>query len=161
MKNDLKLLNYFRITDIWQRLCEAHNILLDLTCREYSHLLGSEIDAVESIAGEKRIVIEQINSLNDIREELVDEIASKSKQEMPKMADLLSYFSDLEDERDKKFLTKFNNLLIDLIEKIQVQNKTNQKFINKALENLDSYKNEVTGKRDYKTYDARGITSRP
>ena len=59
-------------------------------------------------------------------------------------------------ELKEKHLFRFNALLIDLIEKIQNQNKRNQLFINKALHSLKEIRQDVLGKKSYSTYTSRG-----
>ena len=51
---------------------------------------------------------------------------------------------------------RFNALLIDIITKIQVQNKNNQLFINRSLLNLKSIREDALGQKSYSTYTATG-----
>jgi flagellar biosynthesis/type III secretory pathway chaperone len=59
-------------------------------------------------------------------------------------------------EKNQKHLFRFNALLIDIIEKIQTQNKRNQLFINKALLSLKQIRIEATGKKNYSLYTSKG-----
>jgi flagellar biosynthesis/type III secretory pathway chaperone len=51
-----------------------------------------------------------------------------------------------------------NSLLIDIIHRIQEQNKKNQMFLNKAMLSLREIKQGFTGKKTYTTYGADGMT---
>ena len=55
-------------------------------------------------------------------------------------------------------LKNLNALLIDIIHKIQEQNKKNQMFLNKAMLSIRDIKQGFTGKKQYTTYGADGQT---
>ena len=59
----------------------------------------------------------------------------------------------------KKYLNNFNSLLIDIIQKIQKQNKKNQIFINKAIISLKEIKGSVDGGKNFNTYTQEGLTT--
>jgi flagellar biosynthesis/type III secretory pathway chaperone len=63
-----------------------------------------------------------------------------------------------EAETNEKHLYRFNELLIDVIEKIQTQNKKNQLFINKAILSLREIREDAGGVKKYNTYSAKGIS---
>ena len=52
-KDSTLSLIYFKVTDLWRRLCEKHSELLDLTLDEYKLLLNSDIDGVEKLIEKK------------------------------------------------------------------------------------------------------------
>ncbi|MCR9204100.1 MAG: flagellar protein FlgN, partial [Halobacteriovoraceae bacterium] len=60
-KDQTLALLYFKVTDVWKRFCELHSELLDLTFEEYSYLLRSDIDGIESLASQKAEVVQVIN----------------------------------------------------------------------------------------------------
>ena len=55
-------------------------------------------------------------------------------------------------------LKNLNALLIDIVQKIQEQNKKNQMFLNRAMLSLREIKQGFTGKKTYSTYGADGMT---
>ena len=156
-------LYYFQVTDLWKKLCEAHQNLLELTFDEYSLLLGSEIEALEDKIQEKESVIREIAHLDSARKSVIAEInhaLKKNKQnEITSVSDLIVCMKDFEERQDQHHLRRFNALLIDIIEKIQAQNKKNQLFINKALMSLREIREEAVGRKNYSTYNARGTQS--
>ena len=58
---------------------------------------------------------------------------------------LINAMNEFPIEKEQKHLFRFNTLLIDLIEKIQLQNKKNQVFVNKALQSLKTIREEALG----------------
>jgi flagellar biosynthesis/type III secretory pathway chaperone len=56
-------------------------------------------------------------------------------------------------------IDKLNLVLLDIIEKLQDQNKKNQIFLNKALLSLQELKDSFAGgEKKFKTYGANGNT---
>lgn len=151
---------YFRVTDLWQRLCEKHNLLLNLTFDEYALLLESDLEKLETKSSEKDAVSSEISALEKVRAQVIEELNSfltaKGMDPIDSVSDLIMVMDLYEKKNDQKHLFRFNRLLIDLIEKIQEQNKKNQLFINKALLSLKQIREEVMGNRDYSTYNKRG-----
>lgn len=156
MDNQRKELLYFQITDLWKRLCESHSELFDLTCDEYSLLLGSELEALEEKILEKQEVIAKIGILEKIREELIDDVNKHLSTKITNVTELITFFQNYENSMSQKHLFSFNSLLIDIIEKIQTQNRNNQLFINKALGSLRSIREEALGEKSYSTYTSKG-----
>lgn len=151
---------YFQITDIWKRLCEEHNLLLDQTCEEYSLLLGSEIDLLEKKTSEKEQTIQRIQQLEKLRAKLIatlDDFNPTGKK-VTSITEVIRLFEPFEKRNDARHLFRFNQFLIDIIEKIQVQNKKNQLFINKALANLKQIREQAMGIKSYSTYNKQGGT---
>ena len=159
LNQDLEII-YLRVTDLWQRLCEEHSLLLDLTFDEYSLLLDSDLGNLELKNTEKTAVTDKISLLNKIREEIIVELnqilIKNDLSPVSSVSKLLKVMNQYEIDNQKKHLQRFNLLLIDMIEKIQNQNKKNQLFINKALMSLKEIREEVMGKKDYSTYSRSG-----
>lgn len=156
MNESLALL-YFQVTDLWKQLCQEHNLLFNLTCDEYSLLLRSELDQLEDKIIEKQNCIERISTLEAIRKDLILELKDiYPNKEINGVSELLEIMSEYEIENNQKHLRSFNSLLIDIIEKVQTQNKRNQLFINKALINLQQMKQEASGKKKFSTYSKKG-----
>lgn len=158
---DLFELSYFQITDLWQRFCEEHRFLYELTCDEYTCLLKSNIDQLDEVVQKKKIIMETIDDLDELRSELINKINDNIEDlEISSVSDLLTIMNIYELEHERKHLFSFNSFLIEIITQIQEQNKANQMFINKALTSLDEIKREVLGNgKKYNTYDFRGSTS--
>lgn len=155
--NDKLAILYFEVTDLWKRLCEEHNYLFNVTCDEYSLLLRSELDLLEEKLVEKNDIILRISALETIRRELIKELSSIfPEKEINSVTGLIEVMRAYEVEKNQKHLFRFNALLIDIIEKIQAQNKRNQLFINKALLSLKQIRIEASGKKNYSTYTSKG-----
>ncbi len=156
MEQQKKELYYFQVTDLWKRLCEEHSNLFDQTCDEYSLLLASDLDNLELKVAEKQETINRVNLLEDLRSSIISRVNKDLNQNIKHVSDLISYFQTFEENLEHRHLFNFNALLIDIIEKIQAQNKTNQLFINKALGSLKSIREEALGEKSYSTYNSRG-----
>jgi len=161
---------YYQVTDIWKRFCEEHAILFNLTCDEYTHLLKTDMEKLEDTINKKTENINRITILENLRTEIIDEINLHLNQnetfkknyklsKIQNVSELLSLMGAFEKSLEEKYLNNFNNLLIDIIEKIQAQNKKNHIFINKAIHSLNEMKGNVEGKKTYQTYTKKGITT--
>jgi flagellar biosynthesis/type III secretory pathway chaperone len=155
-----KRLYHQQAVGIWEGFCQLHQQLYDLTCEEYLTLLASDIDKLESMLPIKEELIQQIGHLENERSQLIDTINTGgiATTTINKAIDLLSAFQDLDNEAGIPVLRNLNSLLIDIIEKIQDQNKKNQLFLNKAMISLKEVKQGFTGKKTYTTYGADGLT---
>ena len=155
--NEKLAIIYFEVTGLWKKLCEEHNELFNITCEEYSLLLRSELSLLEEKLVEKNNIILRINALENIRRDLIKELnVLFPDKEIDCVSALLEIMKIYEVERKLKHLFRFNALLIDIIEKIQIQNKRNQLFINKALFSLKQIRLEATGKKNFSTYSSKG-----
>lgn len=146
---------YFRITDLWKRLCELHNDLFDLTAEEYSHLLSSDFDEIERVTNEKNELIQEIANIDKIRQDLIQDLRSQGAV-VDDASQLVNYFQDCPPEKTGKHLWRFNQLLVDIIQKIQDQNKKNQLFINKAIISLRDIRHGALGEEKHYVYNAKG-----
>ena len=154
---------YFRVTDLWQRLCEKHTTLLNLTFDEYALLLESDLEKLDTKTEEKEKTNNEVIALEKVRAQIIDELnqflMSKNLDPIESVSDLIMVMDIYEKKNDQRHLFRFNSLLIDLIEKIQEQNKKNQLFINKALLSLKQIREEVMGDKNYSTYNNRGAST--
>ncbi|MBT3234805.1 MAG: hypothetical protein HN353_02535 [Bdellovibrionales bacterium] len=162
---DLELV-YFQIVDSWKRLCEEHSLLLDAACNEYSLLLSSKLDELETAINHKHDILLKINTLEELRAKLIDRASELFSQksgsaavDLTSVGGLIKALEPFEVKDNGHHLMRFNNILIDIIEKIQRQNKKNQLFINKALDSIQDMRFEAVGEKKYVTYDARGGTT--
>jgi flagellar biosynthesis/type III secretory pathway chaperone len=155
-----KRLYHQRAVVIWEGFCRLHQELLDLTNDEYLTLLESDIDKLESMLPLKEEIIEKIGELENERIQLIEQINKNEILGRPisKANQLISAFEDIDKLAGIAVLSNLNALLIDIIERIQDQNKKNQVFLNKAMISLRELKNGFSGKKTYTTYGADGLT---
>ena len=160
MKKEKQEAFYFQITDIWKKFCEEHNLLFNQTCDEYSLLLGSELEKLDETVALKQETIQRIGGLDKIRKDLITSINKElpNEKHIKTVSELIIHFNSYDSEKEQKHLFRFNALLIDIIEKIQAQNKRNQIFINKAIHSLQSIREEAIGQKSYNSYDAKGAS---
>lgn len=150
---------YFQITDIWKSQCELHYKLFDLTCDEYTLLLESDLEKLEEKVAQKALIVSEIEKNEYLRNDILATIKKDYKElEVNSINDLLDFFAKFEAEKEGKHLYRFNALLVDIIEKIQAQNKKNQLFINKALSSLREIRESAMGTKTVSTYNAKGMT---
>jgi flagellar biosynthesis/type III secretory pathway chaperone len=156
---DEKKLYYHRALNVWEAFCQLHRELYDLTCEEYLTLLASDIDKLEDMLPIKEEIIGKISELESERTELIEKLNStKLFGEINRAGDLLAAFSEFDKQASIPALYNLNSLLLDIIQKIQEQNKKNQMFLNKAMISLREIKQGFTGKKTYTTYGADGMT---
>lgn len=157
---DEKRLYYQQVVTIWEEFCHLHRELYDLTCDEYLTLLSSDIDKLEGMLPLKEEIIRQIGEIENERTEIIARLNTLnfSTQKITKISELLNLFSDIEEQSAVKILRNLNDLLIDIIEKIQTQNKKNQIFLNKAMLSLKDLKTGFSGKKAFTTYGSDGMT---
>lgn len=151
---------YFQVADLWKRFCEEHNELFGYTCEEYTHLLSSNIESLNAVTEKKQEVIARINVLEKVRREIIREINELLPEEerIISASDLLRLMGTVEARTGERHLFRFNQFLIDVIERLQEQNKKNQMFLNKAMNNLREIREGIMGKKSYATYTSTGKT---
>jgi flagellar biosynthesis/type III secretory pathway chaperone len=144
----------------WEDFCRSHHLLFDYTCEEYLNLLASDINALESTLAEKDKILENINALDQERLDLIIKVSNSisPESEITKISELLVMVEGKVEQSAIDNLNKLNLLLIDIIVKLQAQNKKNQLFLNKSIISLNDLKSEFTGKK-YSTYGPKGITN--
>lgn len=155
-----KKLYYQHALSVWEGFCQLHNELYDLTCEEYLTLLSSDMDKLEEMLPLKEQLILQIGQLESERSELIEKLNARKifSQEINRAGDLLACFSEIENKAGIPALKNLNSLLLDIVQKIQEQNKKNQMFLNKAMQSLREIKQGFAGKKTYTTYGADGMT---
>lgn len=157
---DEKKLYYQHVVSVWEGFCHLHKNLYDLTCDEYLTLLESDIDKLETMLPIKEEIISKIAELEKDRAELIEKLNETAlfSTRITRAGELLTAFSEIDQQAAIPALKNFNSLLIDIIQKIQEQNKKNQQFLNKAMLSLREVKQGFTGKKQYTTYGADGQT---
>ena len=155
-----KYLYFQRVLSVWEGFCELHKELYDLTCDEYLTLLASDIDKLETMIPIKDEIISKIGELEKDRAELIERLNESGlfATHIQKAGDLLNAFSEIDQKSAIPALKNLNALLIDIVHKIQDQNKKNQQFLNKAMISLKEIKQGFSGKKNYSTYGADGLT---
>lgn len=158
-----RLLYYQQAVTVWEGFCQLHKELYDLTCDEYMTLLASDIDKLETMLPEKEAIIARINELEKNRAHLILKINESNLfgSEITRAGELLEAFADIDQKSGIPALKNLNSLLIDIITKIQDQNKKNQVFLNKAMHSIRELKQSFSGKKTYTTYGADGMTRQP
>lgn len=157
---DEKKLYYQQSILVWEGFCQLHKQLFDLTCDEYITLLASDIEKLESMLPIKEEIIGKIGELEAERAGLIETINNSNifTQRILKSGDLLAAFAELDQQSSIPALKNLNGLLIDIVQKLQDQNKKNQVFLNKAMLSLREIKQGFSGKKTYTTYGADGMT---
>ena len=155
-----KKLYYQRTLIIWETFCQLHKELFELTCDEYMTLLESDIDKLEKMLPLKEEIISKIAELEQERTDLINTLNSTAlfSIKIERAGDLLSAFEDIEHNNQISALKNLHGLLIDIVQRIQDQNRKNQMFLNKAMLSLRDIKQGFTGKKQYTTYGANGQT---
>lgn len=153
-------LYYQRTLSVWEGFCQLHKELYDLTCDEYLTLLESDIDKLETMLIQKEEIIAKIAEIEKERSELILNLNAHQifEEKITKASQLINAFTILESQAGLPALRNLNSLLIDIIQKIQEQNKKNQQFLNKAMHSLKEVKQGFSGKKTYTTYGADGMT---
>lgn len=159
--NNLKLkLQADAVADLWQQQCSLHTSLFELTCDEYIHLLASDMDKLDQTIEDKQTLIQDINNLEDKRQLYLQEINEDHIDAgIQKLSELTSFLSLHGLDKESQRLQKLNLVLMDIVDKIQEQNKRNQVFLNKALLSLKELKKSFGGgSKRYETYGSNGAT---
>ena len=161
MSNELKLkFKHNELVDIWSTFCDQHRELYELTTLEYSALLESRIEDLEDIISRKEVIISQISTLEDTRQEIVESMSELTSENIEKLTDLFPIIKKYNLD-PANTIEKYNLLLLDIIDKIQDQNKKNQIFLNRAILSLQDLRNQFQGKKNFKTYNNKGNTLSP
>ncbi len=148
-------MKYHQCVGIWENFCRLHSDLFEKACDEYVTLLASDIDKLELILATKENIIQDIKTIEAERRELIDDLRHNGLS-ITRASELLSAMQSLPEEKEKKFLARYNLLLIDIIERIQEQNKKNQMFLNKAILSLKEIRESFNGNKTYTTYNSMG-----
>ncbi|MBY0517735.1 MAG: flagellar protein FlgN [Bacteriovoracaceae bacterium] len=160
MKDELLRLQHHSAVEIWEHFCRLHHDLYELTCDEYQTLLSGEIEGLEAIIERKEVVMNEIAKWEGYRASLISDLnkANVSEQPITNVKDLLAVLQPAEEKLPIPALRNLNSLLIDVITRIQEQNKRNQVFLNKAMSSLRELREGFSGKKQYTTYGANGMT---
>ena len=146
------------ISLVWKKFCELHNNLYAATCEEYQFLLTGQTEALDEHLKTKIHIINEIRDIERKRKTLIESLNGLIKnKEITNTSELLDYLQiEKSNESQGKHLKKYNDLLTNMIEKIQYQNKKNKMFLNKAIHNLRTIREDISGQRPLSTYDAKG-----
>ncbi len=146
--------------EIWEHFCKLHHDLYELTCDEYQTLLSGEIEKLEELIPRKEALMAEITNWETARADLISKINSSGITTAPikNVSDLLTLLQPVEASLAIPALKNLNALLIDVITRIQEQNKRNQLFLNKAMASIRDLREGFSGKKKFTTYGADGQT---
>ena len=125
----------------------------DLTNQEYIELLSGEVDNLSSIIDEIKYS-KKINKVDFDRLKILNDINNQLKISVKNYKELLNFFNDIEIEKRKSILLDFNDLLIDIVKKIQGKIERINSFLIKqyALDEIE----KAPGRPRSSTYDSTG-----
>ena len=150
------------ISLVWRKFCELHNDLYMETCKEYQLLLAGQTESLGEHLKNKTHIINEIRDMELVRKDLIANLNGLIKsKEITNTSGLLDYLQIEKSNEDQgKNLKKYNDLLVNMIEKIKYQNKKNKMFLNKAIHNLRTIREDISGQRLLSTYDSKGKEQR-
>lgn len=151
-------ITFVEIITVWDKLCSLHSELFDKTCDEYMDLLASDIEALETTVEKKNEILAEIEAIDKERLKIINNLNEQNifTRKIEKSSQLIEEFGKFSYLNTDHF-RKQNDLLINIIENIQEQNKKNQIFLNKALLSLDEIRNSFMGnKKNLTTYNPKG-----
>lgn len=150
---------YQQFSDLWKALCSAQNELYQITCEEYLALLNSDIERVNRLISLKEDVIEHIEVIEQERKDLVQKIATNQGLDLDSISKFKNVYRILSDALqldENNALIKYHKLIIELIDKTQLQNKKNRVFLNKALSSIQGLKKDLNGGTRIENYSRTG-----
>jgi len=160
MKDQALHLYHGRAVEVWEQFCRLHHDLYELTCDEYQALLSGEIDQLEGLIARKQMIVDEVSKWENIRADLIKQMNGDNliQVSIHSASDLLNVLKPIEATLSIPALHNLNDLLIDVISRIQMQNKRNQLFLNRAMQSLNELKDGFSGKKHFTTYGANGMT---
>ncbi|MDH4467734.1 MAG: flagellar export chaperone FlgN [Bacteriovoracaceae bacterium] len=158
------LLDYYHeLTLIWRELCILHTQLFEVTNQEYEFLLSGVTEQLESNLALKRNIIDQIQEYDLKRQESVKNVFKNFASEEENFlhyTKLNKLFSENLNLSADHQLEKYNFFLIDIIEKIQIQNRKNRQFLNRSLIMLEDLKKDFQNTGKVLSYNKKGNLQR-
>lgn len=160
MMDEALRLYHAEAIEVWENFCRLHHDLYELTCDEYQVLLSGEVESLEALIAKKEHVIAAIGVWEANRAELIARMNRDlpAAQQITNVSELLATLASAEAKLAMPALRNLNALLIDVITRVQEQNKRNQQFLNRAMQSIREIRDGFTGKRNYNTYGADGMT---
>jgi flagellar biosynthesis/type III secretory pathway chaperone len=156
---DLITSYYLKFTKIWSSLCKLHAELLDLSYDEFQAIKKSELERIIEITSHKDEIVSKIDKVDKARKFLIQNFSETIPEVgiFEKSHELIAFFKNNRVNEGIDHLDHFNNLLIEVIENLQDQNRKNQYFLNRAINSLEQLKADMTGSRKYNHYNAKGL----
>lgn len=140
----------------WKELCEGHARLFQHTVEEYSILLKNDIASLEKKLKEKVKTIKDISHIDKQRKLNISLIKNKDVI----ITNFNSFIKAIENSPYKELaedIKSYNIILLELIKKIQEQNKKNQLFLKKAMIFINNLQNDFKGIKENETiYTKKG-----
>lgn len=158
MRDEALRLYHLQAVEVWENFCRLHRDLYERTCDEYHALLSGEVEAIEELVARKEAVMSEITAWESRRASLIEEMnrGLPPTSRINNVRGLLGTLAGAEETIPA--LGNLNNLLIDIINRTQEQNRKNQQFLNRAMLSLKELKDGFAGKKQYTTYGADGMT---
>ena len=160
MKDQALALYHGRAIEVWEHFCRLHHDLYELTCDEYQALLSGEIEQLEDLIARKQVIVDAVSNWETRRSELIQEMNADTilAVSIKSASDLINLLKPVEAKLTIAARQNLNDLLIDVITRIQMQNKRNQLFLTRAMQSLNELKDGFSGKKHFTTYGANGMT---
>ncbi len=160
MKDQALAIYHSRAIEVWSQFCRLHHDLYELTCDEYQALLSGEIEQLEDLITRKQVIVEEVSQWENTRSLLIAEMNTNQILDVAinSASDLINILKPVEAKLAIAALQNLNDLLINVISRIQTQNKRNQLFLNRAMQSLSELKDGFSGKKHFTTYGANGMT---
>lgn len=150
------------VASLLKSQCELHTDLYERTCQEYALLLESEIDSLDELVQEKQKIIRQIELAEKERLHVLENLKKTAPTlSFNKLGEMLTTLKACGLKTDAEAIEKLNMILLDIVDKIQEQNKRNQVFLNKAIVSLKDLKASFNkdNPKQFKTYNSLGASS--
>lgn len=160
MMDEALRLHHLAAIEIWENFCRLHHDLYELTCDEYQVLLSGEIEKLDEVIAKKEVVMTEIARWENYRADLIVTLNKElaADLQITNVTELLNTLQPAEARLPIPALKNLNALLIDVITRVQEQNKRNQQFLNRAMQSLKEIREGFSGKKSYSTYGADGMT---
>ncbi len=149
---------YDELVLLWRELCVLHTQLFEITSHEYQLLLGGETEKLETNLSEKKEIIAKIQDYDSRRQTSISDLIEKF---LPSLSD--PHFQEINEFLQRELalgadhaLLRYNYFLIDIIEKIQIQNRKNRQFLNRALLMMEDLKHDFQKKGKVLSYNKKG-----
>jgi flagellar biosynthesis/type III secretory pathway chaperone len=154
------LLDYYHeLTLLWRELCIHHTQLFETTNQEYQLLLAGETDQLESNLGSKKALIEKIQNYDLKRQTSVEDVFkyySTNNNTSFHYSRLIELFNEKLNLNENNELDKYNIFLVEIIDKIQIQNRKNRQFLNRALIMMEDLKKDFKNTGKVLSYNKKG-----
>lgn len=131
-----------RLSDALEKEAETYCSFLDLSRQKTEVIINGNVAELENITKNEQVLVNRIGKLEEIREQIVAEIASYI-QVAPSALTITSIIEKLDTVQGEK-LKKTKESIINTVEEIKKINQLNKTLINNSLEYIDFSINLMT-----------------